>query len=242
MSSQQQPPYGQPAYGQPAYGQSYGASAYPPAQPPRKTSTTGPKITVAIGVVVLIVSVVLLVVGGLSIARTLPTDVLALDGSPGDGVVGVVDLPGSGQVGLAGDTRYAVYLVHDVSRSVRTDLPSVTSPAGRRVAVGGAAYSSTTTMGDTHAAAIASFTTDEAGEYTVALDVRDAAFGAEPGEQVRLFVVEDIGAGGFFAGLFGGVAGLLGGIFLGLVAIVLLVVGGIMWGVRRGNARRLGQA
>ncbi len=243
MSGATQPPYGPPPYGQRPYGQPpYGQPAYGPygytqpygaPQRPQKTSTTGPKITVVLGVVALLAAIALLVVGGLAVARTLPTDVLELDGSPGDAVVGVVDVPGAGEVDLAADTSYAIYLVQDSGWSLRVADPSVTSPDGRRVDVRGPSYSSTVTMGGTHAEAIASFTSARAGTYVVDSDaVGDA--------DTRLFVVEDEGLGGFLGGLFGGVAGILGGVFGGVVALVLLVVGGIMWGVRRGNARSLG--
>ncbi len=228
-----QPPYGQPPYGQPGYGQPYPAASYAGAQPPRKTSTTGPKVTVALGVVALLAAIALLVVGGLAVARTLPTDVLELDGSPGDAVVGVVDVPGAAEVELAADTSYAIYLVQDTGWALRVAEPSVTSPDGHRVDVRGPSYSSTVTMGGTHAEAIASFRSTRAGTYVIdSGTVGDA--------DTRLFVVEDEGLGGFLGGLFGGVAGVLGGVFLGVVALVLLVVGGIMWGVRRGNAQRQG--
>lgn len=230
-----QPPYGQPPYGQPAYGQpAYGQPPYPPARAPGRTSTTGPKITVVLGVVALLGAIALLAIGGLAVARTLPTDVLELDGSPGDAVVGVVDVAGVGEVELAAETSYAIYLVREGSGWAQRVDPSVTSPDGRAVDVEGASYSSTVTMGGTHAEAIASFTSARAGTYVV-----DAGtVGGTDGQ--RLYVVEDEGLGGFLGGLFGGVAGILGGVFLGVVAVALLVVGGILWGVRRGNARRLG--
>ncbi len=229
-----QQPYPQPAYGQPAYGGvPYGAAPYPPPQPPGRTSTTGPKITVALGVVALLAAIALFAIGGVAIARTLPTDVLELDGSPGDAVVGVVDLGGVGEVELVADTGYAIYLVREGGWPEGRVDPAVTSPDGRRIDVGGPAYSSTLTMGGTHAEAIGSFTSARAGSYVV-----DS--GAAETDGVRLFVVEDDGPSGFLGGMFGGVAGVLGGVFVGLLALVLLVVGGILWGVRRGNARRLG--
>lgn len=173
-------------------------------------------------------------IGGLAVARTLPTDVLELDGSPGEAVVGVVPVPGSGEIELDQDTSYALYLVRETGWSVARFDPSVTSPDGRRIDVDGPSYSSTVTMGGTHAEAIGSFSSARAGTYVV-----DA--GAPSGtEGVRLFVVEDDGLGSFLGGVFGGVAGILGGVFLGVVALVLLVVGGVVWGVRRGNARRPG--
>lgn len=237
-----QPPYGGTGYGQPPYGGApyggapYGASPYPPPRPPGRTSTTGPKVTVAFGVVALLVAIGLFAVGGLAIARTLPTDVLELDGSPGDAVVGVVDVAGVGEVELAADTDYAIYLVREGGWPQGRVDPTVTSPDGRRIEVDGPAYSSTVTMGGTHAEAIGSFTSAGTGTYVV-----DGGAGAiDAADDVRLFVVEDDGLGGFLGGMFGGIAGVLGGVFVGLVALVLLVVGGIMWGVRRGNARRLG--
>lgn len=234
-----QAPYGQPAYGQPAYGQAaygqapYGQQPYPPARPPGRTSTTGPKITVALGVVALIGAIALLAIGGLAVARILPTDVLEMDGSPGSAVVGVVPVPGSGEIELDQETSYALYLVRETGWSVAQVDPSVTSPDGRRIDVGGPSYSSTVTMGGTHAEAIGSFSSARAGTYLV-----DAGAPSDT-DGVRLFVVEDDGLGTFLGGLFGGVAGILGGVFLGIVAIALLVVGGILWGVRRGNARRV---
>lgn len=231
-------PYGQPPYGQPPYGQpAYGRPAYPPARPPGRTSTTGPKITVGLGVVALLGAVALLAIGGLAVARTLPTDVLELDGSPGDGVVGVVDVAGAAEIDLAADTGYAVYLVRDGGWPQERIDPAVTAPDGRPVDVAGPTYSSTVTMGGTHAEAIASFTSAQAGTYLVEGGA-DRPLGGT--DDVHLYVVEDAGLGGFLGGLFGGIAGILGGVFLGVVALVLLVVGGVMWGVRRGNARRVG--
>lgn len=229
-----QPPYGQPPYGQPPYGQPGYAQPYGAPQPPGRTSTTGPKITVALGVVALLAAIALLVVGGLAVARTLPTDVLELDGAPGDAVVGVVDVPGAAEVELAAQTSYAIYHVREGAGWGQRIDPSVTSPAERPVDVHGPSYSSTVTMGGTHAEAIASFTSAQAGTYVV----DTGTDGGGDGE--RLFIVEDEGLDGFLGGVFGGVAGILGGVFMGVVALVLLVVGGVVWGVRRGNARRLG--
>lgn len=233
-----QPPYGQPAYGQPPYGQpAYGQSPYPPTRPPGRTSTTGPKITVGLGVVALLGAIALLAVGGLAVARTLPTDVLELDGSPGEGVVGVVDVAGVAEVDLAAETGYAIYLVREGGWPQERIEPAVTAPDGRPVDVQGPSYSSTVTMGGTHAEAIGAFTSGRAGTYVVEGGADGPLADAD---DVRLYVVEDEGLGGFLGGLFGGVAGILGGVFLGVVALALLVVGGVVWGVRRGNARRLG--
>ena len=208
-----------------------------PVRRPPATSTTGPKITVAFGVVALLGAIALMVVGGLAVARILPTDVLRMDGSPGDAVVGVVDAPGTREVDLEADTAYAVYLVEQGTVSGRAVEPVVTGPDGEAVDVGTPSYSSQVTMGSTHARATASFTTGAAGTYTIEATTVEATEGVDR-DGVRVFIVEDGGLGGFLGGLFGGVAGLLGGVFLGLVAVALLVTGGVMWGVRRGNARR----
>ncbi len=208
---------------------------YPPApggRPPA-TSTKGPKITFWIGVATLVVSIALVVLGSLSLWRSIPTDVLTMDGSPGDAVVGVVDGSTTAEVDLDGDTEYAVYFVRTSGLGGTGARPVVTAPDEDPVPVGSASYSSSVTMGSTRAEAIASFTTGQAGAYTI-----DAT--ATTGDDARLFIIEDNGIGGFLGGLFSGIAALLGGAFFGIAALTLLITGGVMWGMRRSNARRLG--
>ncbi len=226
-----QPPYpGQPV--PPPHGYAYGPPA--PARP-RSTSTTGPKVTVAVGVVVLLAAVAAFVLGIVAVVRLAPTDVLRLDGSTGEGVLASVSAPGTGTVDLAADTDYALFLVRTGSASGRLSAPpAVTGPGGSQVSVGPATVSMNVDMSGTHAEAIASFRAVAAGPYVI-----EAPAPADGGE-AQLYVVRDAGMSSFLGGLFGGVAGILGGVFLGLVALVLLVVGGILWGVRRGNARAQG--
>lgn len=229
-----QTPYPGPQVPPPyAYGQGYGY----PAVPPKPTSTTGPKVTVGIGVVLLLGAVALFVVGILAVVRIAPTDVLRMDGSPGSGVLATVDAPGTATVDLAADTDYALFLVQTGSSAASlSGTPTVTGPDAGAVAVGTNSVSMNVTMGNTHAEAIASFRTSTAGTYQIEAPTTGN------GAAARLFVVRDTGMGSFLGGLFGGVAGILGGVFLGLAAVTLLIVGGILWGVRRGNARRQGMA
>lgn len=202
---------------------------------PRPTSTTGPKVTVAIGAALLVAAIAVGVLGAMAFVDVMPTDVLQLDGSPGSGVLAESDAPGSTTVELPADAAYTLFLVRD-DRNLSTAMdgtPTVTDEDGRTIAVRASDVDLTATMGTTHAEAVASFRTDSAGTYTV------EAPAAADGRPARVFVVESTGLGGFIGGIFGGVAGILGAVFLGLASVALLVVGGIMWGVRRGNASRV---
>ncbi len=234
MTGPQQPypdPQTPPAY---PYGPGFG---HPVMEPPRRTSTTGPKIAVGTGVTLLLLSVGLFIVGIIAVVRVTPTDVLHLDGSPSSGVVATVDAPGEATVDLPADSAYALYLVRTGTPYAAPEgAAAVTAPDGDAVSVQSPSLSSEVTMGRTHAEAFASFRTDAAGTYRI------EAPSTTDGGAAQMLLVPDAGMGTFLGGLFGGVAGILGGVFLGLLALGLLIAGCIMWAVRRGNARRQGIA
>lgn len=229
-----QPPYGQAPYGgQPAYGpppfSPYGAPR--PARP-RPTSTKGPKITFFIGVGALIATIALGVVSAVTFWNTLPTDILRLDGSPGSDVLDIVQVPGTAEVALPEAREYTLYLVTRAGTSTTLDGEIVvTAPDGADVDVESNAVSSTVTMRSTHAEAIGVVAADAPGTYLVDTPA------TTDGSDAALYVVESVGFGSFMGGIFGTVAAGIAAVFLGMAALALLVTGGIMWGVRRGNAR-----
>lgn len=231
-----QPPSG-PAYGQPAYGPAYGQPAYGPGgQPrPRPTSTRGPKITFFVGVGALVVAIALGVIAAATFWNTLPTDVLRLDGSPGSEVLGTVTAPGSAEVTLPESRAYALYLVGPADSPVSLDGPiSVTDPGGADVPVDPSPVSSTVTMGSTRAVAVGVVEARAPGVFLV------EAPATTDGATAAVYVVESAGLGSFLGGVFGTVAAAIAAGLLGMAALALLVTGGIMWGIRRGNARSAG--
>ena len=228
-----QPPYGQPPYGQPPYGQPpYGQ---PGMARPRPTSTRGPKITFFFGVGALLLTIALAVVAATTFWNTLPTDVLRLDGSPGSAVIDTVPAPGSSQIGLPESREYAIYLVTRANTTTALDGPIlVIGPDGSDVRVGPSSVSSTVTMGSTRAVAIGTLDADAPGQYVIEVPA------TTDGVDAALYVVESADLGSFMGGVFGSVAAALAAGFLGIAALALLVTGGIMWGIRRGNARSAG--
>lgn len=205
-----------------------------PVPPRRSTSTTGPKVSVAVGAVLLVGAILAGVLGARAFLGIMPTDVMRMDGSPGPGVLAEIATPGSAEVMLPADSRFTLLLVrHGQNTGMATTTePRVTSPREASVDVGGPDVSLTVTMGDSHAEAIASFRTGVGGVHRI-----DAPSTVD-GEPASLHLVESDGVGGFVGGLFGGIAGVLAAVFLGIVAVALLIAGGIMWSVRRGNARQ----
>lgn len=228
-----QPPYGQPgpAYGQPAYGPP--APGYAPA--PRSTSTRGPKITFWIGVATLVAAALVGVFAVRAIADIVPTDVIRSDGSPGAAVIAEVDVPGSGEVDLAPGT-YSFYLITQDRDTDLSQRPVVTTPGGDVRQPGASGQSSTQQLFSYRAELVSVFEAEESGVHLI--EVPDTL----DGQGGLLYVTEGSSMGEVMGGIFGGVFGIIGAVFLGIAAIVLLLVGGIMWGVRRGNARRAAAA
>lgn len=227
-----QPPGGQPPYGQPPYGQPpYGQPTYAPAPAPRPTSTTGPKITVVIGVAILVAAVVVGVLAARAVAGLVPTDVLRPDGSPGAGVLEVADVPGSAELVLTGDRTYFLYLVTRGQDSALTSAPDVRAPGGAQLDVDPGSTSSTLIFGGTRAELVAIIDAPVDGTYAVELP---PALG---GTAAQVWVAEGDSTADQVGGILGGVFGILGAVALGALALVLLVVGGIMWAVRHGGAR-----
>ena len=232
------PPGNQPQY--PAQYPSQYPTQYPgPYGPgaqiarPKPTSTAGPRATVVVGVGTLLLAIVAGVLGARAFVDILPTDVLRMDGSPGPAVLAEVDAPGSVEVELQPDATYTLLIVRaDGGGTATTAEPTVTSPSGSRTSVTRPDVDLTVTMGSHHAEAIASFRTQDGGPYRI-----DAPATLD-GRPASLYLVESDGFGAFMGGLFGSIAGVLGAVFLGVTATILLIIGGIMWGVRRGNARQ----
>ena len=214
-------------------------AGYPPPWPvaPRPTSTKGPKITFFVGLGALVLTIGLAVLSAVSFWNTLPTDVLRFDGSAGSDVLGAVPAPGSAEVTLPEAREYALYLVNRSSAASTLDGPIVvTAPDSSDVRVQPNVVSSTVTMGSTRAVAIGVIDAGAPGTYRI-----DAPATID-GSDAALYVVESAGFGSFMGGVFGTVVAAIAAAFLGVVALALLVTGGIMWGVRRGNARTVGAA
>lgn len=231
-----QPPYGQPPYGQPAYGQpAYGQPAYgrPPA--PKATSTAGPRLTLTLGVLLVAVAVVVGVLAGRAIVGLIPSDVLRADGSPGDGVLAVLDAPGAGDVALVGGRTYSVYLVTQGRDTALDGSPVVTTGDGARVSVGTRGMSSHVQMGSTRAELVAVVDAVTSGTYAIEVPGTVDGFGGQ------LYVAEGDAMGDVLGGVFGGVFGILAAVGLGVIGLVLSVVGAVMWAVRRGNAKDTGR-
>lgn len=229
-------PQGGPGYGSGPYaGPGYGAPGFGPPGPPKATSTTGPKITLTVGIVLFVAAVVAAVMAGRAILDVLPTDVLRLDGSQGPGVVGAVDAPGAGEVALLGDRTYSLYLVTDQYRD--TDLAgslTVASLDGAALPVGTHGMNSYLQLGSARAELVGSVEVDVADVYAIeAPDTADGLGG-------QIYVAEGDAVGGMVGGMLGGVFGTLAAVALGVIGFALILTGGIMWGVRRGNARRAG--
>lgn len=215
--------YGPPTYGAPGYGR------------PKPTSTTGPKITLGLGVVAFVAAIVIGVLGARSFLEVIPTDVLRLDGSPGDGVLGVVAAPGAGEVALPGDATYTLFLVTERRREAELLAdPVVTGSDGTQVPVRFEGFSTYVEMGTTRADLVGTVTVETSDMYTI------EAPGTVDGQGGRIYVTEGEPMSGMLGGVFGGVVGVLAAVGVGVVALVLILVGAIMWGVRRGNARQAG--
>lgn len=226
-----QPDYGPPGYAAPAYGApAYGPPGYrPPA--PKPTSTKGPKITFWIGVAVLAVATVVGVLAVRAIAGVIPTDVISSDGSPGGAVLGVVDVPGSGEVTLEQGT-YSFYLITQDRDTTLSGSPTVTTPSGAVERPGTGGSSSYQNFNSHRAELVAVFEADRSGVHTIEVpDTLDGGGG-------RLYITQGASMGEFLGDVFSGVFGIIACAGLGLTGFVLVVVGAIMWGVRRGNARR----
>ncbi len=230
------PQYPGPQYPGPQYPGQYHPPLYGPGTGPggfaqKPTSTTGPKITLAVGALVFLAALALGVVAGRTILETIPLDVLRTDGSAGSGVVGTVDAPGSGEVALLGERTYALYLVTDSDRDTAlAGTPRVTTLSGATLPTDTSSMSSYVSMGSTRAELVATVDVDAADVY--AFEVPDTL----DGRGGEIYVTEGDPLSGMLGGIFGGVFGTIAAVALGFVGFVLALVGGIMWGVRRSNA------
>jgi hypothetical protein len=225
-------PYYSP--GSPQYGVQPPLGVRPPHTP--ATSTTGPKVTVLIGSLLVIGAIVLAVFAVLAVVRVVPTDMMRFDGSPGEAVLGVVEAPGHDEVTLDGDTSYALYLVRtdDYRTMALSGSIEVTGPDGEPVDVRGPGTNLYVHMGSVRAQAVAAFDADRPGTYRIACPP------AADGSPAQIWVADYQGAEGLVAGIFSGVAGIFGAVFLGIAGLTMVATGAILWGVRRGNARKLG--
>lgn len=205
----------------------------PSARPARSVSTRGPAWLTVTGVLLVLAAAVVAALVARGMAVMLPMDVLGPDGTPGSGVVGVVDVPGTAQMELEADTDYALYLAvqgeaaeAELSGDIRVEAPD-----GRaRAATSAVGVSVSTARGATSARTVASFETDEAGTYTL------TAPALEGGGDGLVLVAPDRPVLPFVAGIFGSVLGVFLAIGLGLTGVPMTVLGIVWWRRRRSAA------
>ena len=203
---------------------------------PWNTSTTGPKQAVAGGVVALLLAVGLVVIGGLIVSRTTPTGVLERDGSPGDAVIAVVDVPTGGEAVLAAETTYVVYHLRSEGPVGTVVLPGVWTPSrSRSLALEPAQNHQPAQAAGVIAEPVATLTTTlEAGAHAFEGGGTFTRVGPWTADDERLLIVEDPGS------IASAVVSVHIGLAVGGVAVILLVTGGVTWAIRRSNARRAG--
>lgn len=155
----------------------------------------------------------------------LPLDVLALDESPGKGVVAVVPAPGSESVTLDSGA-YLVYLAAPRGASTRLEGSiTVTGPDGSSVRVGSSSINGSVSSGSTEAHTVAGFEVPADGDYVITAPPHSTS-------EARLLVLTDPGAGTFFGQIVGTVGAAFLGIGLGTVGLCLTIGGGVWWYLR----------
>lgn len=191
-----------------------------------------------VGGVLLAGAAALFVVAVLLFTSTVPLGVLDRDGGPGSDAVTSGEPPTTLEVELQADQSYMLHVAAPSSADAPRleSVPEVTAPSGESRLMSPAEISSTASMGGTSAVGRHSYTADESGLHTVEID---AFTDAEQFAEGETFVV--LSPGGDFAGLMGGVFGILGSIFggiaLGTVGLGLLIAG-IVLGIIRRRRRR----
>ena len=189
----------------------------------------GPAIAIASGVIVLVIGLAIGVTSGILAARTLPLGVLTLSGEPGSEVLLTVDSPGAGEVALEADKEYAFLLVESTSRagSYLDGMLEVTGPDGSALTVADRASSELSVSSGGFQARVAGAVRPTA---TGPHDVVVPPTAARP---ARVMVIEMPELTAMFAGIFGGV--------LGIIAAVFLVIAGgglLAWGLTWRAVRR----
>lgn len=210
--------------------------AYSPL--PVKTSTTGPKILTAVGVLLLVAAVAVIVLVARLFLSVLPTGIVAADGAPGPDAAGGTEVPGTVTLSLPASTVYAVYLAHPstVDGLALSDPVTVTGPDGQPASFA-ATPSGTTTSNGVTAEDVSAFQTGAAGDYTVTVpELEDPD--ATPWATV--IVTESDNIPGFIGGVFGTIAGVFVAIGLGLAGLTVTIIGAIWWYTRHQNQRQVG--
>ena len=209
--------------------------AYSPL--PVKTSTQGPKILTAVGVVLLLAAIAVVVLVVRLFLSVLPTGIVAADGAPGPDAAGGTGVPGTVTLSLPADTTYAIYLAHPTGVSVQlSDEIVVTGPDGQP-AGSAATPSGTTTHHGVTARDVDAFRTGAAGNYTLTAPELE---NPDPSRWATIIVTESDSIPGFVGGVFGTIAGVFVAIGLGLAGLTVTIVGAIWWYTRRQNQRQVG--
>ena len=181
----------------------------PPVVRPLSTSTKGAKILTFMGIGLLVLMLAAGVGGGFLFAS-------GVSQAQEEEYVDEVVLPGeTATVRLAAGTSYTLRSVRSYRSTV--DWPTVTDPAGIPVKVRTVSSSSTSGW---------RFRSSTAGSYQIA---------ASPyGSPLELSRTDPPG----IASTVGGVFTLMTATFLGLIAVGMIIGGGIWWSARAKNARR----
>ncbi|HIZ37909.1 MAG TPA: hypothetical protein H9815_19195 [Candidatus Ruania gallistercoris] len=209
--------------------------AYSPL--PVKTSTRGPKILTAVGVVLLLAAIAVVVLVVRLFLSVLPTGIVAADGAPGQEAAGGTEVPGTVTLSLPADTTYAIYLAHPSSADdvELSDRITVTGPDGQ-AAIPAPTPSGTLTRSGVSAHDVSSFRTGAAGDYTVtAPELQDPDSTA----WATIIVAESDNIPGFIGSVFGTIAGVFLAIGLGLAGLIVTIIGAIWWYTRGQNRRRV---
>lgn len=232
---QHQPPFPQQTY--PAYQTPQHQGYVPYGQPPAK----GPLPTVlnVTGGIMLAAGVGLLIMAAILFWRTLPTDVLSADGTPGPQSAAYAGPGETTAATLDPDAHYTIYQVYPAGAHTHHGVPSdpaeIHAPDGEIITADSARINSSVSAGGMQAQGRWSFSVDQPGEYEIAMP---EAEGTGPGSEEVFYVVIE---GGEISALFGGIIGTLGGVFGGIflcfVGGVLLLIG-IIVGVTRRRRRR----
>lgn len=202
-----------------------------PPPPARRTSLVGPVVTVAVGTLVLLVTLVLGVVTAREFVGLVRSDVLTASGDAGPAVVAESDAPGRTTATLEAGQRYAVHLAWSGGAT-----PSLTQPVLLRAPSGDVVVADGAPGVDTESGAgrwsvvsVAAFTAPESGTYEVA--VPSAGVG-----DARVLLAPDRDVAPFVGGIVGTIAGVFAVILLGAFGTGL-VLGGVVWWVVRARAR-----
>lgn len=208
----------------------------PPGSPctlrPPATSTTGARVLTLLGALALVVAAVLAVVGIRSISSAV-SDPLE---SGADSIViarGTADDPLALEA-EAGRTYSLIALDRTSARTVPAST-SVTGPDGSPSRVVPVADSTNLDLDGYSITRFASFTADAAGTYSIEV-VSDQA------RSWDVAVVDPAAVEGLARDLGIGVVLVVAGVLGGLLGLALAVAGGIWWGVRRSNQKKVAAA